>query len=88
MYAVHAQAGPVCRCVLGDTPRALAPEDANTMTNLAELAVRQLEKDHLLELQRLVGHQPDQSRLGMHTHTCTRDPILWLQRTNAITMPG
>ena len=60
----------VHRCVLGDTPRALAPEDANTMTNLAELAVRQLEKDHLLELQRLVSHPHVHMRLMYMRLTC------------------
>ena len=46
----------VCRCVLGDTPRRLDEHDANVLVNLAELVVRQLEKDHLLQLQRLVRH--------------------------------
>lgn len=55
------------------------------MTNLAELAVRQLEKDHLLELQRLVSHphvhmrlsrlQQDPACVASNT-TCVR----WLQR--------
>ena len=41
--------------MLGTSPRKLSPQDANTLANLAELVVRQLEKDHLLDLQRLVG---------------------------------
>ena len=35
-------------------PRSLSAEQLNVLSNFAELAVRQLEKDHLLELQRLV----------------------------------
>ena len=69
--------GPVCRCVLGANPRKLSPQDANTLTNLAELVVRQLEKDHLLELQRLVRtarHRPEDLRvLKPYFENCIND---------------
>ena len=35
-------------------PRQLAAADCCVMTNIAELVVRQLEKDHMLHLQRQV----------------------------------
>ena len=35
-------------------PRKLSAEQFNVLTNFAELAVRQLEKDHLLQIQKLV----------------------------------
>lgn len=44
----------VCRCVVDMKPRTLSAEEFNVLSNFAELAVRQLEKDHLLQLQRLV----------------------------------
>ena len=44
----------MCRCVVDTKPRALSAEQLNVLSNFAELAVRQLEKDHVLEMQRLV----------------------------------
>ena len=41
-------------CVVDMKPRALSVEQLNEVSNFAELAVRQLEKDHVLEMQRLV----------------------------------
>ena len=43
-----------CRCVVDVKPRVLSAEEYNMLSNFAELSVRQLEKDHLLQLQRLV----------------------------------
>ena len=36
-------------------PKTMAADQLNVLTNLAELVVRQLEKDHILKLQKLVG---------------------------------
>ena len=44
-----------CRCVLDVKPRTMAAGQLNVLANLAELVVRQLEKDHILKLQKLVS---------------------------------
>ena len=42
------------RCCLDIVPRQLTAADCCVLTNIAELVVRQLEKDHLLHLKRQV----------------------------------
>lgn len=43
------------RCCLDVEPRQLAAADCCVLTNIAELVVRQLEKDHMLHLKRQVS---------------------------------
>ena len=50
--------GDSCRCLVDLVPRKLAADQLNVLTNMAELVVRQLEKDHILKLQRLVSCWP------------------------------
>ena len=45
-------------------PRTMAAGQLNVLINLAELVVRQLEKDHILKLQKLVSW-PDPGLSGM-----------------------
>lgn len=44
-----------CRCIIDTKPRKLQAEQYKVLTNFAEMAVRQLEKDHHLDLQRQVA---------------------------------
>ena len=45
---------PLRRCVVDNVPHTVAAGDVPILTNLAEMVVRELEKDKLLQLQKLV----------------------------------
>ena len=43
------------RCVVDQAPRQVHSQDLMVLVNMAEMVVRHLERDHLLDLQKLVS---------------------------------
>lgn len=61
-----------CRCIIDDKPRQFDANSCNMLANMAEMVLREIEKDKMLEEQRLRQQRQSEQRQLLRAIDCFR----------------